>query len=89
MCRYCFEVYQHADFGGAWLGWRLRGAWLISPAGDRINAQRLAGILFVERVRKPKRFSGDGAKQNLSVSVYDMSRTRPNAAATASAPATR
>jgi hypothetical protein len=52
--RYFFEIYQHADFAGDWAGWRLRGRWLISPDGDRINPLRLRGILFAEKLR-PKR----------------------------------
>lgn len=52
MCRYCFVVHQHADFGGLWLGWRLRGRDLISPEGDRVNPRRLAGLLWVEQQRR-------------------------------------
>jgi len=50
--RYLFEIYNHADLRADWNGWRLRGRWLISPDGDRINPARLRGILFVESNRK-------------------------------------
>lgn len=67
--RYLFEVYQHADFAGDWLGWRLRGTYLISPDGDRINPLRLRGILFVEATRKRvARVNPNG------VTVYDVRR---------------
>ncbi|HMB57479.1 MAG TPA: DUF3653 domain-containing protein [Arenimonas sp.] len=49
---FMFEIYCHADLRGPWAGWKLRGAWLVSPDGDRINAQRLRRILFVEAMRK-------------------------------------
>ena len=35
-----------ADFDQDWLGWRLRGRYLISPDGQRITRERLAGLLF-------------------------------------------
>lgn len=36
------------DLSADWAGWRLRGRWLISPDGQRINPLRLRGILFRE-----------------------------------------
>ena len=55
MCRYCFEIFQHADFAGDWSGWRLRGRDLISPDGDRVSARRLRGLLTMEVLRPKKR----------------------------------
>lgn len=42
---------DHIDPGGHWLGWRLRGRFLISPDGDRITPERLRGFLFTEHLR--------------------------------------
>ncbi|KFN42137.1 hypothetical protein N789_14640 [Arenimonas oryziterrae DSM 21050 = YC6267] len=42
----------HFDLADSWDGWKVRGDWLISPDGDRINAQRLAGLLFVDSLSK-------------------------------------
>ena len=61
---YRVRVLGELDLEGEWRGWRLRGRWLISPAGDRINPQRLAGLLFTEtnrdRLAKLKRAAGKG-----------------------------
>lgn len=46
--RYQEKVLGHIDLTGDWAGWRLRGKWLISPEGDRINPLRLRGLLFRE-----------------------------------------
>lgn len=52
------QVLLHCDcdFAHEWEGWKLRGRDLVSPSGDRVNARRLAGLLFVEenRVRAAK-----------------------------------
>lgn len=45
---YQVRVLSQLDLENEWAGWKLRGAWLVSPAGDRINAKRLAGMLFQE-----------------------------------------
>lgn len=42
------KVLGHVDLAADWAGWKLRGRWLISPDGDRINPLRLRGILFRE-----------------------------------------
>lgn len=52
--RYFFEIYNHADLRGPWEGWRLRGAWLVSPDGDRLNVTRLRGLLCIEKLTKRK-----------------------------------
>lgn len=39
-------VDNHAALHGPWAGWRLAGRDLVSPDGDRINPQRLRGLLF-------------------------------------------
>lgn len=46
------EVSGHTDLTAAWSGWRLRGSCLVSPDGDRITAQRLRGLLFVESLKR-------------------------------------
>lgn len=43
---------DHIDPGGRWIGWRLRGNFLISPDGDKITPERLRGILFREDLAK-------------------------------------
>ena len=47
-----FQVYGHADLRGAWSGWRIRGAWLIAPSGERILRRRLEGILWREQLER-------------------------------------
>lgn len=49
----CFalRVWQHADLEGPWAGWRLRGRYLVAPGGERLNAQRLVGMLLEEALR--------------------------------------
>ena len=42
------KVPGHVDLSADWAGWRLRGRWLISPDGQRINPLRLRGILSRE-----------------------------------------
>ena len=37
---------NHTALHGAWSGWRMAGRDLVSPDGDRINPQRLRGLLF-------------------------------------------
>lgn len=56
---YAEKVLGHVDLAADWAGWRLRGRWLISPEGDRINAQRLRGILFREANEKRRHKAGD------------------------------
>lgn len=45
---YAEKVLGHVDLSADWSGWRLRGRWLVSPEGERINPERLRGILFRE-----------------------------------------
>lgn len=40
------------DCFGPWAGWRMRGRFLISPHRDRLTPERLAGIVFVESLRR-------------------------------------
>lgn len=42
------KVLGHVDLAADWAGWKLRGRWLISPEGDRINPLRLRGLMFAE-----------------------------------------
>lgn len=46
------KVLGHVDLAADWAGWKLRGKWLISPDGQRINPLRLRGILFREEGEK-------------------------------------
>lgn len=39
-------VENHVDLSGPWAGWRLAGRDLVSPDRQRINPQRLMGLLF-------------------------------------------
>lgn len=55
---YAEKVLGHVDLSADWAGWRLRGRWLISPEGDRINPQRLRGILFRESNEKRRHKAG-------------------------------
>jgi hypothetical protein len=47
------QVLLHCDcdFTHEWQGWKLRGRDLVTPGGERINARRLQGLLFVEASR--------------------------------------
>lgn len=49
---YAEKVLGHIDLTADWSGWKLRGRWLISPDGDRLNPERLRGILFRESGEK-------------------------------------
>jgi hypothetical protein len=49
---YQVQVLGHIDLRGEWQGWRLRGRYLISPDGERINPTRLSGICFVEKLQQ-------------------------------------
>jgi hypothetical protein len=44
-------VYNKTPLFGPWVGWRMVGRELVSPDGDRINPERLRGMLFVESNR--------------------------------------
>jgi hypothetical protein len=65
---YAEKVNGHVDLAADWAGWRLRGKWLVSPEGDRINALRLRGILF--RESGEKRVSKAKIKNGLQGSVF-------------------
>lgn len=39
-------VDNHISLHGAWNGWRMAGRDLVSPTGQRINPERLRGLLF-------------------------------------------
>lgn len=49
---YSEKVLGHLELTGEWAGWKLRGKWLISPDGQKINPLRLRGILFREEGEK-------------------------------------
>lgn len=49
---YAERVLGHIDLPGEWAGWKLRGRWLLSPDGDKINPQALRGLLFRDASEK-------------------------------------
>lgn len=60
---YTEKVLGHVELAADWAGWRLRGRWLISPEGDRINPERLRGLLFREANEKRRHKAGFKAGQ--------------------------
>lgn len=56
---YAEKVLGHVDLSADWAGWRLRGRWLISPEGDRINPLRLRGLMFREANEQRRHKAGD------------------------------
>lgn len=46
LAHYRRVIDNHVRLHGPWAGWRLAGRDLVSPDGDRINPQRLRGLLF-------------------------------------------
>lgn len=40
------EVYNKTPLHDAWAGWRMAGRDLVAPDGQRINPQRLRGLMF-------------------------------------------
>lgn len=46
LAHYRRVIENHVGLHGPWAGWRLAGRDLVSPEGDRINPQRLRGLLF-------------------------------------------
>jgi|GEM_PF-2047793 hypothetical protein len=44
-------IHNNSPLYGPWSGWRMAGRELVSPDGDRINPERLRGLLFVEHNR--------------------------------------
>lgn len=41
-----FLVHNRADLVGQWYGWKLRGRHLVTPDGDRLTPERLAGLAW-------------------------------------------
>lgn len=72
-------LYSRIDFAGDWQGWKLRGRVLVSPDGDRISAERLRGLLFVETLRTPKRAKpGRPSKAELAARPVAQVEALPN-----------
>lgn len=46
LAHYARVVNGHNDLTADWLGWKQRGHWLVSPAGDRISPERMKGVLW-------------------------------------------
>ncbi|MEH6416206.1 DUF3653 domain-containing protein [Pseudomonas sp. CGJS7] len=40
------ETKNHFNLNGPWIGWRVRGRDLVSPEGERVNPERLRGLLW-------------------------------------------
>lgn len=62
MCRYCFEIHNHADLRGAWEGWKLRGRALVAPTGERLNPRALEALA---RVLFPKAAAAGMKRRNI------------------------
>ena len=45
-----FAKTGNLDLAGCWAGWRIRGRWLIGPAGTRTNPVHLDALLYFNRV---------------------------------------
>ena len=73
---YAEKVLGHVDLSADWAGWRLRGRWLVSPEGDRVNPQRLRGILF--REANEKRRHKAGSKNGLHGEGAQVYQLRPS-----------
>lgn len=74
---YGAKVLGHVDLTQDWAGWKIRGRWLISPDGDRINALRLRGLLFCEQGRK--RVSQTRVAGSTTTTVVPLHRRAPSA----------
>lgn len=46
LAHYRRVIENRLSLHGPWAGWRLAGRDLVSPDGERINPQRLRGLLF-------------------------------------------
>lgn len=55
-------IHNRHELHGHWAGWRFAGRDLVSPDGDRIGAERLHGMLFVESLRR--RYAKSGAAKH-------------------------
>lgn len=75
---YAEKVLGHVDLSGDWAGWRLRGRWLISPEGDRINPQRLRGLMFRESHEQRRHKAGLRSGQQ-AANVVTLADVRQNA----------
>lgn len=40
------DLYGRFSLGGAWTGWRICGAELVSPDGKRMNSEKLRGVFL-------------------------------------------
>jgi len=52
---YGLLVLNHADLGGEWRGWRLRGAKLIGPNGGRVSERKLMTMMMLMEMREPRK----------------------------------
>ncbi|PRH83168.1 DUF3653 domain-containing protein [Arenimonas caeni] len=72
---YAEKVLGHVDLSADWAGWRLRGRWLISPDGDRVNPQRLRGMLFREANERRHKAGLKSGQQGAAVIALGIVKT--------------
>ncbi|MDR2872071.1 MAG: phage protein [Xanthomonadaceae bacterium] len=72
-------VRNHVHLYRDWSGWRLAGRDLISPHGERINRQRLEGLLWradAQDIRDAKRNRKKSKLSKIKVVIYDLDQYR-------------
>ena len=72
---YAEKVLGHIDLTADWAGWRLRGRWLISPDGDRVNPHRLRGMLFREANERRHKAGLKSSQQRAAVIELGLVKT--------------
>jgi len=68
---------NHVALTGPWAGWRLAGRDLVAPDGQRINPQRLAGLMWrdsqeLRQAGYAKRAQAEKPRQQVKVVVVDL-----------------
>lgn len=74
------------DFTGDWYGWRLRGRHLVSPDGERLSQERLAGLLWRDQLElrragfasRRRAEAGKSDRQRVKVVVVEIGELRKN-----------
>lgn len=54
---------------GPWEGWRMAGRYLITPTGNRITPERLAGMMWEESMRLRAVTRGRAAPESVTVGL--------------------
>jgi len=76
-------VHNQHELTGPWAGWRMAGRDLIAPDGQRINPERLRGLMFrqdLEERRDRARARSKAKPQLVRVVVVDLAAYRLNGA---------